>query len=216
MATPDIKEAPVKLKQPQTSLLSSYKDYLSNLMKDGGDWKSWNQLYINDVPVPGRAVISISMAKNITRQKAISWEGESILDSGKKASGVSIDLMLDLSDWTVFKDLILPLLEINKGSKDQNVIKITNELIKSYGITYVMLDSYNTNTPEIGVMKISMSFVEWNYDPKPKQNTRPRVPAATKSTVPDAGRQGANDPLAIPVVDGSDNFDYGKNNPYLK
>lgn len=197
----DIKQPIQMMKKPSSALLNKYSSYLSELISGGANnnpYIHWNILLINDVPVPGKVDIEIQQSKNLTRQKALSWEGESVIDSGKKAASVSVKIMLNGDDWTVFRDLILPILELNSISKEQNVLKLSNELFKAHAIEYVMLESSSTRTPQGGMTEVSLSFVEWKYDPKPKKTVKPNVKPAGDSSVSTAGKSGASDPLAPP------------------
>lgn len=185
----DIKAETPKLKQPNPAVLAKYKNYVSELISHGQSSNlHWNIVKINGAIIPGFVEIQGSNNKDLVTFKTTGISAEIVKDMGRKAASITLSIQMDGRDWTVFNDLIIPLLDLDSQTRQQNVLLLENQLLVQQKLQYVMLDSWNFQTPKSGLIQYQLSFKQWTYAPKVK------IPEIiVPVSLADATAPGAND-----------------------
>jgi hypothetical protein len=148
--------------------------------EDDANWgpSSWDTVFIDDWPLPGRAKVRFRLSRAVEKKKAKGKCGGTITDNGEEITEIEIELEVATpEEWVLWQDTLPKLWTRKKGGK-RSPKKIDHPKTAVAGITEVYIESIDMGDPDNGVMKIRISCSEWLIAPKdaPKPQAQPAQP----------------------------------------
>ena len=121
----------------------------------------WDFIWLGGVLWPGIWTVDIKKARSIDQAKAKGKDGISLTDNGYKAAPVNATGLLWLAKHLSDLEEILPNFDPETVGQARGALDIYHPAAQLLGIKQVYLEEIGTSNPVKGVLKVSLSMIQW-------------------------------------------------------